>query len=118
MYPHTPTTRFVDVTCIPVQALPPTHTHSVTQTLPPTQPPPLPLDSAHRHYSKQPKQHETAMASDAAKTGSAAASADDGKVTEVRPGVHSVMVSGTRFDVDKKYKIIKPIGHGAYGVVV
>ena len=31
---------------------------------------------------------------------------------------HSFVISGTRFDVDKKYRLIKPIGHGAYGVVV
>jgi len=31
---------------------------------------------------------------------------------------HSFSVSGTRFEVDKKYTLIKPIGHGAYGVVI
>ena len=35
-----------------------------------------------------------------------------------RPGTHSFVVSGTRFDVDKHYTLIKPIGHGAYGVVI
>ena len=30
----------------------------------------------------------------------------------------SIMVMGTRFEVDKKYEIIDPIGSGAYGVVV
>ena len=35
-----------------------------------------------------------------------------------RPGVHSYVVSGTKFEVDVKYKPIKPIGHGAYGVVM
>jgi serine/threonine protein kinase len=35
-----------------------------------------------------------------------------------RPGIHSFVVSGTRFDVAEHYKLIKPIGHGAYGVVV
>lgn len=29
----------------------------------------------------------------------------------------SYIVCGTRFDIDKKYRLIKPIGHGAYGVV-
>jgi hypothetical protein len=29
----------------------------------------------------------------------------------------SFLVCGTRFDVDRKYKLIKPIGTGAYGVV-
>ena len=29
----------------------------------------------------------------------------------------SFLVCGTRFDVDRKYRLIKPIGHGAYGVV-
>ena len=31
---------------------------------------------------------------------------------------HSYMVVGTRFEVDKRYEIIDPIGSGAYGVVV
>jgi len=31
---------------------------------------------------------------------------------------HSFVVSGTRFEVDNKYTLIKPIGHGAYGVVI
>eukprot|EP01029_Cantina_marsupialis_P012388 TRINITY_DN2733_c0_g1_i1.p1 TRINITY_DN2733_c0_g1~~TRINITY_DN2733_c0_g1_i1.p1 ORF type:complete len:366 (+),score=90.65 TRINITY_DN2733_c0_g1_i1:120-1217(+) len=31
---------------------------------------------------------------------------------------HSFVVSGTKFTVPTKYKLIKPIGHGAYGVVV
>lgn len=31
---------------------------------------------------------------------------------------HSFVVSGTKFDVHKRYELIKPIGHGAYGVVV
>ena len=37
---------------------------------------------------------------------------------EVRPGVQSVTVSGTKFEVATRYRIIKPVGHGAYGVVV
>ena len=28
------------------------------------------------------------------------------------------MVLGTRFEIDKRYEIIDPIGSGAYGVVV
>ncbi|OQR95451.1 sporangia induced mitogen-activated protein kinase [Thraustotheca clavata] len=35
-----------------------------------------------------------------------------------RPGTHSFVVSGTTFHVDTKYKFIKPVGHGAYGVVI
>eukprot|EP00965_Chrysotila_dentata_P233635 6199705-Pleurochrysis_carterae.AAC.2 len=31
--------------------------------------------------------------------------------------VNSFMVCGTRFDVDTRYTLVKPIGHGAYGVV-
>eukprot|EP00824_Muranothrix_gubernata_P011522 TRINITY_DN24975_c0_g1_i1.p1 TRINITY_DN24975_c0_g1~~TRINITY_DN24975_c0_g1_i1.p1 ORF type:complete len:389 (+),score=81.33 TRINITY_DN24975_c0_g1_i1:90-1256(+) len=31
--------------------------------------------------------------------------------------IRSFMVCGTRFDVDTRYTLIKPIGHGAYGVV-
>ena len=44
------------------------------------------------------------------------ASASSGKPQQ--PGTHSFVVSGTRFDVSEYYKLIKPIGHGAYGVVV
>ena len=32
--------------------------------------------------------------------------------------LHSYMVVGTRFEIDKRYEIIDPIGSGAYGVVV
>lgn len=39
------------------------------------------------------------------------------KPREVR-GMHSFAVHGSNFHVDMKYKLIKPIGHGAYGVVV
>ena len=31
--------------------------------------------------------------------------------------IASFMVCGTRFDVDARYSLIKPIGQGAYGVV-
>ena len=31
---------------------------------------------------------------------------------------HAYMVLGTRFEIDKRYEIIDPIGSGAYGVVV
>ena len=33
------------------------------------------------------------------------------------PKHNSFMVCGTRFDVDSRYTLMKPIGHGAYGVV-
>jgi hypothetical protein len=36
----------------------------------------------------------------------------------IRPGTHNFVVSGTTFQVDTKYKFIKPIGQGAYGVVM
>lgn len=45
-------------------------------------------------------------------------SAPEGEVVEVRPGVNSVTLSGTKYEVSNRYKIIKAIGHGAYGVVV
>jgi mitogen-activated protein kinase 1/3 len=35
-----------------------------------------------------------------------------------RPGHHAFVVSGTRFELPDKYEYKKPIGHGAYGVVV
>ena len=31
---------------------------------------------------------------------------------------HSYMVIDTKFEIDKRYEIIDPIGQGAYGVVV
>jgi serine/threonine protein kinase len=31
---------------------------------------------------------------------------------------HSYIVLGTKFEIDKRYEIIDPIGSGAYGVVV
>lgn len=31
---------------------------------------------------------------------------------------HAYMVIDTKFDIDKRYEIIDPIGQGAYGVVV
>jgi mitogen-activated protein kinase 1/3 len=31
--------------------------------------------------------------------------------------INSFMVCGTRFDVEGRYTLLKPIGHGAYGVV-
>ena len=31
---------------------------------------------------------------------------------------NSFLVFGTRFDIDKKYEIIDPMGSGAYGIVV
>lgn len=39
---------------------------------------------------------------------------------ENQPGgnLHSFMVVGTRFEIDKRYEIVDPIGSGAYGVVV
>jgi len=37
---------------------------------------------------------------------------------EAKKDTHSYMVMDTRFEVEKKYDIIDPIGSGAYGVVV
>jgi hypothetical protein len=31
---------------------------------------------------------------------------------------HNFVSAGTRFLIDERYELIKPIGHGAYGVVV
>lgn len=36
----------------------------------------------------------------------------------LRPDTHSFVISGTTFQIDLKYKLLKPIGHGAYGVVM
>lgn len=32
--------------------------------------------------------------------------------------MHSYMVIDTKFEIDRRYEIIDPIGQGAYGVVV
>ncbi|GMH90698.1 hypothetical protein TrVE_jg5980 [Triparma verrucosa] len=37
---------------------------------------------------------------------------------EARPGHHIFSVSGTEFEMETKYELIKPVGHGAYGVVI
>ena len=37
---------------------------------------------------------------------------------EATKDTHAYMVVGTRFEIDKKYEVIDPIGSGAYGVVV
>lgn len=34
------------------------------------------------------------------------------------PDMHQYMVIDTKFEIDKRYEIIDPIGQGAYGVVV
>jgi serine/threonine protein kinase len=38
--------------------------------------------------------------------------------TDTTKDTHAYMVLGTRFEIDKRYEIIDPIGSGAYGVVV
>ena len=61
------------------------------------------------------------MSEAAAKPADPAASSEPPKPEESSDPsskTHSFVSSGTRFDVDKKYRLIKPIGHGAYGVVV
>jgi len=52
----------------------------------------------------------TAPAASSEPGGSAAASGESRRI-------NSFMVCGTRFDVDSAYTLVKPIGHGAYGVV-
>lgn len=37
---------------------------------------------------------------------------------EPRAGHHVFTVSGTVFEMETKYELIKPVGHGAYGVVI
>lgn len=55
----------------------------------------------------------------AAATSAASATAPaTGAAIVARPDTHSFAVSGTTFQIDNKYKFIKPIGHGAYGVVM
>ena len=41
-------------------------------------------------------------------------SGDKGRKPRDVRGMHSFNVHGSTFHVDKKYKLIKPIGHGAY----
>jgi serine/threonine protein kinase len=43
---------------------------------------------------------------------------DESMAPAVVGNTHTFIVSGTKFEVDTRYKLIKPIGHGAYGVVV
>lgn len=46
------------------------------------------------------------------------ASLDDGTKAAEVSGTHTFTVSGTKFDVDKRYTFVRAIGHGAYGVVI
>ena len=44
----------------------------------------------------------------------------EGEASDAKPEdrkINAFMVCGTRFDVDSRYTLVKPIGHGAYGVV-
>lgn len=34
------------------------------------------------------------------------------------PQLHAYTVIGTRFEIEKRYEIVDPVGSGAYGVVV
>lgn len=47
-----------------------------------------------------------------------ATSASTALSPRLRPDTYSFVVSGTTFQIDLKYKLLKPIGHGAYGVVM
>mmetsp|Transcript_131620 Transcript_131620/g.421061 ORF Transcript_131620/g.421061 Transcript_131620/m.421061 type:complete len:406 (+) Transcript_131620:114-1331(+) len=38
-------------------------------------------------------------------------------VDSLRLETHSYLVQGTKFDVDKRYRILEPVSHGAYGIV-
>jgi serine/threonine protein kinase len=44
----------------------------------------------------------------------------DNKVslTHTSATTHSYMVLGSKFEIEKRYEIIDPVGSGAYGVVV
>lgn len=42
----------------------------------------------------------------------------EGQGPVVEEGTHQFTASGTKFEVDKRYTYMRPIGHGAYGVVV
>ena len=57
---------------------------------------------------------KTNTSKDASKDKKVTKEADDGSQKDT----HAYMVLGTRFEIDKRYEIIDPIGSGAYGVVV
>lgn len=42
----------------------------------------------------------------------------DVEITESTSETNTYMVLGSKFEVDKRYEIIDPVGSGAYGVVV
>eukprot|EP00644_Phytophthora_capsici_P001030 jgi/Phyca11/9954/fgenesh1_pm.PHYCAscaffold_43_\ len=56
-------------------------------------------------------------ASDAV-SGTRTAAATTVAAAPARPGTYSFVVAGTNFQIDEKYKFIKVIGRGAYGVVI
>ncbi len=39
-------------------------------------------------------------------------------LTATRPNTRTFTVSGTTFEIDLKYQLLRPIGHGAYGIVM
>lgn len=41
-----------------------------------------------------------------------------GASTETAPGYHTFKASGQQFEVPTNFSLIRPIGHGAYGVVI
>lgn len=57
-------------------------------------------------------------ASDAVSSTRKASSTTTIAAPPARPGTYSFVVAGTNFQIDEKYKFIKVIGRGAYGVVM
>lgn len=45
-------------------------------------------------------------------------SAEEVKIHSSTGDTNTYMVLGSKFEVDKRYEIIDPVGSGAYGVVV
>lgn len=50
--------------------------------------------------------------------GSSSKKEDEVKKQASTEGMNIYMVLGSKFEVDKRYEIIDPVGSGAYGVVV
>lgn len=43
---------------------------------------------------------------------------EDRTLENISNDTHVFMVMGSKFEIDKRYEIIDPVGTGAYGVVV
>jgi hypothetical protein len=78
-----------------------------------------PVGSATTSVVSEPKATSSAASTPAQSTPTASSKSPRALVhVPSREGCHKVTVSNTTFEIDSRYTVIKPVGHGSYGVVV